>query len=181
MTLWDAVIEANTATTPLWKPFKSWIMLMLVQFDAADTLCNFVAYMPDLSSAAMNVKIVYSPVISDTTIPLEVLMTKYIPALGDPQTNAKLEDLSLPRVFHAESARIRGIHGFSTDSMVNPQYFFLAVGPLKFGIQSMDSPWTFNEFILFYLIFMESIWTVHGQSTDSTWMESAECPWIIRG
>ena len=58
----------------------------------------------------------------------EAIVTKYT-------EKGTYEDLSLPP------------HGFSTDSMVNPQYFFLAVGTLKFGIQSMESPWTFNEFI----------------------------------
>ena len=42
--------------------------------------------------------------------------TTYIPGLAIVD-----EDLSLPRVFHAESAQIRGIHGFSTDSISNPQ------------------------------------------------------------
>ena len=93
MTLWDPV-EADAATTAVWKPFKSWIMLMLVQFDAADALCNFVDLVPELSSVELDVKIVYSSVISDKTIPLEVLSTKYIPeaASDDSPTNAKLLD-----------------------------------------------------------------------------------------
>ena len=94
MTLWDPV-EADTATTATWKSFKSWIMLMLVQFDAADALCTFVDLVPDFSSADVEVKIVYSPVLSDKTIPLEVLLTKkYIPeaASNNSPTNAKLLD-----------------------------------------------------------------------------------------
>jgi hypothetical protein len=93
-TLWDPV-EVDTMTTALWKPFKSWVMLMLVQLDAADALCAF-AKQVELSEAEIEVRIVYPPLVSDETIPLEVLLTQtnYIPEapITDPKTNAKLLD-----------------------------------------------------------------------------------------
>jgi hypothetical protein len=93
-TLWDHV-EVETATTALWKPFKSWVMLMLVQLDAADALCAFVKQ-EELGNSEIDVKIVYAPVVSDKTIPLEDLLTqpKYIPEapMTDPKTNTKLLD-----------------------------------------------------------------------------------------
>ena len=92
-TLWDTV-EADTATTVLWKPFKSWIMLMLVQLDAADALCAFVKRV-ELSNAEIDVKLVYSPLVSDKTISLEDLLTQtYIPEapMTNLKTNAKLLD-----------------------------------------------------------------------------------------
>jgi hypothetical protein len=108
MTLWDPP-DTDTATTAIWKPFKSWIMLMLVQFDAADALCTFVDLVPNLSSANIEVKIVYSPVISDETIPLEDLLTKYIPeaASDNSPTNAKLLDfINAARVVQSQAKRI---------------------------------------------------------------------------
>jgi hypothetical protein len=93
-TLWDPV-EADTATTALWKPFKSWVMLMLVQLDAADALCAFSRQV-ELSNAQIDVKLVYSSLVADSTIPLEDLLTqtKYIPEapIADPKTNAKILD-----------------------------------------------------------------------------------------
>jgi hypothetical protein len=68
-------------------------------------------------------------------------------AMGADGEEFKGEDLSLPRIILVESTRIRGIHGLSTDFTANPQYFFLAVGTLKFGIQSMDCPRKFNALI----------------------------------
>lgn len=96
-TLWDSdlenPVEVDTAT--LWKPFKSWVMLMLVQLDAADALCAFVNQV-ELSNSEIEVKLVYSPLVSDETIPLEDLLTqpKYIPEapITDSKTNAKLLD-----------------------------------------------------------------------------------------
>ena len=94
MTLWEEA-DAITPMAP-WKVFKSWIMLMLVQFDATDALCTFVNLVPNLSSADVEVKIVYSPIISNKTIPLDVLLTKYIPEAApnnsESPTNAKLAD-----------------------------------------------------------------------------------------
>jgi hypothetical protein len=92
-TLWDS-IEANTVTTTLWKPFKSWIMLILVQLDAAVALCNFITK-AELRDAEIDVKLVYSSLVSDKTILLEELLTEkqYIPEpIADPTTNAKLLD-----------------------------------------------------------------------------------------
>jgi hypothetical protein len=87
-------VEAHTATTAIWKPFKSWVMLILVQLDAADALCAFVK-MVELSHAEVDVKLVYSSLIDDKTIPLEVLLTNtdYIPEpVADPKSNGKLLD-----------------------------------------------------------------------------------------
>jgi hypothetical protein len=70
-------------------------MQMLVQLDAADALCAFVKQV-NFSKPEIDVKIVYSPLISDETIPLEVLLTQtmYIPEAPktDPMTNTKLLD-----------------------------------------------------------------------------------------
>ena len=91
-TLWDSV-EVDTATA-LWKPYKSWVMLMLVQLDAADALCAFVKQ-EEIRNSEIEVKLVYSPLVSDETIPLEVLLTRtYIPEAPrtDSKTNAKLLD-----------------------------------------------------------------------------------------
>jgi hypothetical protein len=89
-TLWDPLREPNTATTALWKPFKAWIMLMLVQLDAADALCAF-AKQQELSNAELDVKIVYSSLVSDETIPLENLLAElYIPGTPDDPKNEKL-------------------------------------------------------------------------------------------
>ena len=89
-TLWDPV---EAATTDVWKPFKAWAMLMLVQLNAADALCAFVKQV-ELRNVEVDIKLVYSPLISDKTIPLEDLLTKYIPEApgADPKTNAKLLD-----------------------------------------------------------------------------------------
>ncbi|KAF8798247.1 hypothetical protein BYT27DRAFT_7264841 [Phlegmacium glaucopus] len=88
-------VEADTVTTTLWEPFKSWIMLMLIQLDAADALCDFITKV-ELSHAQIKVKLVYPSLVSDKTIPLEELLTqtKYIPEvpIADPKTNAKLLD-----------------------------------------------------------------------------------------
>jgi len=67
---------------------------MLVQFGATDALCTFVNLVPDLSSMDVEVKIVYSPIISNKIIPLDVLLTKYIPeaASNNSPTNTKLCD-----------------------------------------------------------------------------------------
>jgi hypothetical protein len=92
-TLWDPV-EVDPSMV-LWKPFKAWVMLILVQLDAADALCAFVKQ-AELSNAEIDVKVVYSPIVSAETIPLEDLLaqTDYIPdaPITDPKTNAKLLD-----------------------------------------------------------------------------------------
>ena len=90
--LWEPV-QAD-ATTALWKPFKSWIMLILAQLEAANILCGFVRQ-SEVRQAQIDVKIVHAPLVSDQTIPLEELFQKkYIPAgpPADPKTNAKLLD-----------------------------------------------------------------------------------------
>jgi len=75
--LWEPV-KADT-TTASWKPFKSWIMLILAQFQAANDLCNFISQ-TDLSRAQIDVKLVYAPFVSDRQVPLEQLFTqKFIP------------------------------------------------------------------------------------------------------
>jgi hypothetical protein len=91
-TLWDPV-KADAATVALWKPFKSWIMLMLVHLDAADALCSFVQQV-ELSRAEIDVKLVYSPLVSYNTIPLEeLLQAGHIREPdGDEKTNAELLD-----------------------------------------------------------------------------------------
>ena len=90
--LWDPV-KADTATVALWKPYKSWTMLMLVHLDAADALCSFVQQV-ELSRAEIDVKLVYSPLVSYKTIPLEeLLQARYIREPdGDEKTNAELLD-----------------------------------------------------------------------------------------
>ena len=89
-TLWDPV-KADTATVALWKPFKSWIMLMLVHLDAADALCSFVQQV-ELRQAEIDVKLVYSPLVSYKTIPLEELLRAgYIrEPVNNEKTNAEL-------------------------------------------------------------------------------------------
>ena len=89
-TLWD---PAKADAAALWKLFKSWIMLMLVQLDTADALCSFVQQV-ELSQAEIDVKLVYSPLVSHNTIPLEeLLQAGYIhEPYGDEKTNAELLD-----------------------------------------------------------------------------------------
>ncbi|KIJ89769.1 hypothetical protein K443DRAFT_126671 [Laccaria amethystina LaAM-08-1] len=79
-TLWDPV-KADAATVALWKPFKSWIMLIFVQ-------------QVELSRAEIDVKLVYSPLISYNTIPLEELLQAghICEPDGDEKTNAELLD-----------------------------------------------------------------------------------------
>jgi len=90
--LWEPV--GADAATALWKPFKSWIMLILAQVEAANVLCDFMAQ-SELSQAQIDVKLVYTSLVSDQTIPLEELFQKkYIPPgpVADRITNAKLLD-----------------------------------------------------------------------------------------
>lgn len=92
--LWVPTAADATAADPtaaLWKPFKSWIMLILVQFEAANALCDFITGSPLQSKAQIDVKLVYAPLVSDEIIPLEVLLEeRYIPPGADPITNANL-------------------------------------------------------------------------------------------
>jgi len=90
--LWEPV-KADT-TTALWKPFKSWIILILAQFQAANALCNFITK-SELSEAQIDVKIVCAAFVSDLKIPLQELFEKqYIPQgpLLGPDNNTKLLD-----------------------------------------------------------------------------------------
>jgi hypothetical protein len=105
--LWDSA-EPNDPMTP----FKGWIMLMLVQLDAADALCAFVKQ-AELSKAEIDVKIVYSSLVSSDIIPLEDLLLKlYIPgAPGDP-ANEKLHHF-------IETAKAVEGHARRLDSFVN--------------------------------------------------------------
>ena len=92
LTLWDPPnADAMTNFMDSWQPFKSWIMLMLVQLDAADSLCGFVKKV-GLSQVEIDVKLVYLPLISCETIPLEkLLQAGYIrEPESAPITNAQL-------------------------------------------------------------------------------------------
>jgi len=66
---------------------------MLVQLDTADALCSFVQQV-ELSQAEIDVKLVYSPLVSHNTIPLEeLLQAGYIhEPYGDEKTNTELLD-----------------------------------------------------------------------------------------
>jgi hypothetical protein len=77
-----------------WEKVKSWIMLILVQLDAADALCEFVNK-PELTQAEFDVKLVYSPLVSNEAISLEELfLGEYIPQpQGAEKTNAELLDI----------------------------------------------------------------------------------------
>ena len=74
-----------------WEKIKSWIMLILVQLDAADALCDFVKR-PELAQAEIDVKLAYSPLVSYETITLEELLRAgHIPEPdGTEITNAEL-------------------------------------------------------------------------------------------
>ena len=91
-TLW-VPIGADGADTDngSWQKFKSWIMLILVQLDAADALCGFVKR-PELTQAEIDVKLVYSPLVPYETIALEELLRAgYISQPdGAEKTNAEL-------------------------------------------------------------------------------------------
>jgi hypothetical protein len=90
--LWEpGEADAVTALWVLWRPFKSWVMLILVQLEAANALCDFITK-SDLSKAQIDVKLVYGSLVSDQTIPLEELLQKQHipPGLGDRNTNADL-------------------------------------------------------------------------------------------
>jgi hypothetical protein len=109
-TLWDPV-KADTSTMGLWKPFKSWIMLMLVQLDAADALCGFVQKV-ELSQAEIDVKLVYSPLVSYNTIPLEeLLQAGHIREPdGDEKTNAEL--LDFVKMANVRKKQLKDLAGF---------------------------------------------------------------------
>jgi hypothetical protein len=74
-----------------WQKVKSWIMLILVQLDAADALCEFVNQ-PELTQAEIDIKLAYSPLVSNEAISLEELfLGEYIPQPeGAEKTNAEL-------------------------------------------------------------------------------------------
>lgn len=88
----DSNLE-DDAVTDSWQPFKTWILLMLVPLDAADSLCSFVKKV-GLGVVEIDVKLVYSPIVSRETIPLEkLLQVGHIPEPGirfSPITNTEL-------------------------------------------------------------------------------------------
>ena len=143
MTLWDSVRTNTAVTMAIWEPFKSWIMLMLVQFDAADALRTFVNNMPKLSNAELDVKIVYSPVISDKTIPLEVLLTKYIPEAisADPPTNTKLLDFI--KVAYTVKRQAKCINSFI--KAWGPGCISEAIAFLKEVLEEVENPDNHSE------------------------------------
>jgi len=89
-----------------WEKVKSWIMLILVQLDAADALCEFVNQ-PELTQAEIGVKLVYSPLISNKAFSLEELfLGEYIPQpQGAEKTNAELLDIVKAANVHREQLK----------------------------------------------------------------------------
>ena len=81
-----------------------------------------------------------------------------------------IKDLSLPQVILVESMWIHRFHRCSTDSTVNPWYFFWQWRHLNsvFSVHGLSTDNPHNTMI--FLIFMESIWIVHWLHID----------WVLR-